>query len=64
MTIILLFLILVFNIVIARTQYERYASKESTRRISVGYIGKGVPYNGAGREIGQGYPCHRMEEKT
>lgn len=30
----------------------------------MGYIGQGVPYKGAGREAGQGYPCEWMEGKT
>ena len=30
----------------------------------MGYIGQGIPYEGAGRETGQGYPCKWMERKT
>ena len=45
-----------------KTRY--YASKESTRGLSMGYIGQGVPYQSTGRETGQGYPCDWMERKT
>lgn len=27
----------------------------------MGYVGQGVPYEGAGRETGQGYSCDWLE---
>ena len=50
------------NIVLVISRYK-YASKKSTRWLSVGYIGKGVPHQSPSRATGQSHRRMRVERE-